>query len=222
MKAALILLSCVFQSAVAQSDSIRSLLRTVEIPSGRITTVYAENGHFEAPNWSRDGRFFVVNEGGRLYRLAVRDGKELEQIRTGAADKVNNDHGISPDGRLLVLSHEAGEDWLSSSIYILPIDGAAVPRRVTTKSPSFWHGWSPDGKTLAFVGQRNEEFDIYTIPSAGGEETRLTTAKGLDDGPEYSPDGKYIYFNSERTGHMQIWRMQADGSEQEQVAFDDF
>src|SRR2546427_6899861 len=79
---------------LGQTDTtIRSSLRTVEIPSGRITTVYAENGHFEAPNWSRDGRFFVVNEGGRLYRLAVRDGKELEQIRTGAADKVNNDHG---------------------------------------------------------------------------------------------------------------------------------
>ena len=103
----------------------------------------------------------------------------------------------------------------------MPI-GGGTPRRITQKSPSYWHGWSPDGKTLAFVGQRNDEFDIYTIPITGGEETRLTTAKGLDDGPEYSPDGKYIYFNSERTGHMQIWRMRADGSEQEQVTVDDW
>jgi TolB protein len=72
---------------------------------------------------------------------------------------------------------------------------------------------------LAFVGERNGDFDIYTIPASGGEETRLTTAKGLDDGPEYTRDGKYIYFNSERTGHMQIWRMHADGSEPEQVTF---
>jgi len=96
-----------------------------------------------------------------------------------------------------------------------------VPRRITQKSPSYWHGWSPDGKTLAFVGRRDDDFDIYTIPAAGGDETRLTTAKGLDDGPEYSPDGKYIYFNSERTGRMQIWRMRPDGSEQEQVFSDD-
>ena len=88
-------------------------------------------------------------------------------------------------------------------------------------APSYWHGWSPDGKTLAYCAQRNGEFDIYTIPAAGGEETRLTTAKGLDDGPDYSPDGQYIYFNSERTGHMQIWRMHADGSAQKQVTFDD-
>ena len=104
----------------------------------------------------------------------------------------------------------------------MPISGG-TPKRLTPTGPSYWHGWSPDGKTLAFVGQRNGDFDIYTIPvSGGGDETRLTSAKGLDDGPEYSPDGKYIYFNSERTGHMQIWRMKADGGEQEQVFSDEY
>ena len=103
----------------------------------------------------------------------------------------------------------------------MPIEGGA-PRRITKNAPSYWHGWSPDGATLAFVGQRNGNFDIYTIPVTGGEETRLTTAKGLDDGPEYSPDGRYIYFNSDRTGRMQIWRMRADGSAQEQITSDEF
>jgi Tol biopolymer transport system component len=102
----------------------------------------------------------------------------------------------------------------------MPITGNS-PRRVTKNAPSYWHGWSPDGKTLAFVGQRNGDFDIYTSPVEGGEETRLTTAPGLDDGPEYSPDGRFIYFNSERSGHMQIWRMKVDGSNQEQVFTDD-
>jgi Tol biopolymer transport system component len=103
---------------------------------------------------------------------------------------------------------------------LLPIAGG-TPRRITQKSPSYWHGWSPDGKTLAYPGQRNGEFDIYAISTAGGEEKQLTTAKGLDDGPEYTPDGKYIYFNSVRTGRMQIWRMRPDGSAQEQVTSDD-
>jgi Tol biopolymer transport system component len=101
-------------------------------------------------------------------------------------------------------------------VYVLPAEGG-TPRRVTTLSPSYWHGWSPDGKTLAFTGQRGDNFDIYSIPVQVGEEKRLTTAPGLDDGPEYSPDGAWIYFNSERTGQMQIWRMHADGSGQEQV-----
>ena len=108
-----------------------------------------------------------------------------------------------------------------SRIYVLPVSGGK-PRLITKLAPSYWHGWSPDGKTLAYCAERNREFDIYTIPVTGGEETRLTTAPGLDDGPDYSPDGKYIYFNSERTGLMQIWRMKPDGSDQEQVTSDDY
>jgi Tol biopolymer transport system component len=102
----------------------------------------------------------------------------------------------------------------------VPLAGG-TPRQLTKDGPSYWHGWSPDGKTLAFTGERGGNFDIYTVPVAGGEQTRLTTAEGLDDGPEYSPDGAYIYFNSERTGHMQIWRMKPDGTGQEQFIIDD-
>ena len=100
--------------------------------------------------------------------------------------------------------------------------GGGTPELVTPNAPSYWHGWSPDGKTLAYCAERNGEFDIYTIPVGGGQETRLTTAKGLDDGPEYSPDGRHIYFNSDRTGRMHVWRMNADGSGQEQVTDDEF
>jgi len=107
-----------------------------------------------------------------------------------------------------------------SRIYLTPMAGG-TPRKITEKAPSYLHGISPDGKTLAFCAQRNGNFDVYTVPAAGGDETRLTTADGLDDGPEYSPDGQYIYFNSVRSGSMQIWRMKPDGSEQEQVTPDD-
>ena len=120
---------------------------------------------------------------------------------------------------MLAISDSTKDDR-RSRIYTLPITGG-TPSLVTPNSPSYWHGWSPDGKTLTFCGQRDGKFDIYTIPVGGGEEKRLTTAEGLDDGPEYSPDGAYIYFNSERTGRMQIWRMRPDGSEQEQVTSDD-
>lgn len=104
-------------------------------------------------------------------------------------------------------------------IYILPIKGGE-PRLITENAPSYWHGWSPDGKTLAYCAERNGEYDIYTIPAAGGEEVRLTHTEGLDDGPDYTADGNYIYFNSVRTSKMKIWRMKPDGSDQEQVTFD--
>jgi Tol biopolymer transport system component len=106
-------------------------------------------------------------------------------------------------------------------IYVLPSEGGK-PRRVTQLGPSYWHGWSPDGKTLAYCAERGGEYDVYTISVDGGEETRLTTATGLDDGPDYSADGQYIYFNSVRTGKMEIWRMKTDGSEQEQITSDEY
>jgi TolB protein len=141
-------------------------------------------------------------------------------IDTGFASRCNNDHGVSPDGTLLAISDQS-QGKRQSLIYTLPINGG-TPKLITESGPSYWHGWSPDGKTLAFCGQRGGEFDIYTIPVDGGSETRLTTAKALDDGPEYSPDGRSIYFNSDRTGRMQIYRMRTDGSMQEQVTDDEF
>ncbi len=201
------------------ATTLYSVLETVPIDSGNRTAVYISAGRFEAPNWTRDGKAFLFNRDGKILRLAVSGGKP-ETIDTGFLNKCNNDHGISPDSTLLAISDQSQEEH-KSTVYVVPM-GGGTPRRLTKNSPSYWHGWSPDGKTLAFVGQRNGDFDIYAIPVAGGEEKRLTIAPGLDDGPEYSPDGQYIYFNSERTGHMQIWRMKADGSEQTQVFSDDY
>jgi hypothetical protein len=203
--------------ATVGKTTLYSTLERVNIASTDRRVVYVAPERFEAPNWTHDGALFLFNSKGRIYRLPVAGG-EPAATDTGFANRCNNDHGISPDQTSLAISDQSQEDN-RSLVYIVPI-GGGVPRRITAKSPSYWHGWSPDGKTLAFVGQRNDDFDIYTIPVTGGDETRLTTAKGLDDGPEYSPDGKYIYFNSERTGHMQIWRMRADGSAQEQVLDD--
>lgn len=117
---------------------------------------------------------------------------------------------------MLGLSSSSGDPKYGSLVYTVPVTGGK-PKLITPTGPSYLHGWSPDGKSLLFTGERNKEFDIYKVPAAGGPEVRLTTAKGLDDGSEYTPDGKWIYFNSNRTGTMQIWRMRPDGSQPEAV-----
>jgi TolB protein len=194
-----------------------STLETITVSSTDRRVVHVAPGRFEAPNWSKDN-MLIFNGDGRLKRIPV-DGGKIEAIDSGVINRINNDHAISPDGTMMAIS-DSSQDSRQSQVYVMPI-GGGTPRKITAKSPSYFHGWSPDGKTLAFCGERNGNFDVYTIPAAGGEETRLTTAEGLDDGPEYSPDGKYIYFNSIRSGLMQIWRMKPDGSEQEQVTPND-
>lgn len=194
-------------------------LETVAIASKDRRVIWTTTNHIEAPNWSRDGASLIFNGRGRIYRIPLTNG-EPKLIDTGVATRCNNDHGISPDGAALVISDQSQGDR-KSRIYALPI-GGGTPRLITELGPSYWHGWSPDGKTLAYCAERQGEFDIYTIPVGGGQESRLTSAKGLDDGPDYSPDGQWIYFNSDRTGRLHIWRMRADGAQQAQVTNDDF
>jgi dipeptidyl aminopeptidase/acylaminoacyl peptidase len=203
----------------AGTPKVICTLETVPVGSKDRRAIFISEDLIEAPNWTRDGEALIYNSKGRLYRIPAAGGAP-QVIDTGFANRCNNDHGISPDGKWLVISDQSQESK-RSLIYTLPIGGGA-PKRVTRLSPSYWHGWSPDGATLVYCAERNGEFDIYSIPAAGGEEKRLTDAKGLDDGPDYSPDGQWIYFNSDRTGQMQIWRMKPDGSTQEQVTRDDF
>jgi TolB protein len=193
---------------IAERDSF-SILETVDVHSG-IRTVLKEFDYvIEAPNWTQDGNYLVYNSRGHMYTYELVSG-EIKEIDTGFAIACNNDHVLSPDNTHLAVSHFTNED-ATSRIYILPLAGGS-PVLVTEKGPSYLHGWSPDGRRLAYCAERGGQYDIFTISMEGGEETQLINLPGLDDGPEYSPDGKYIWFNSTRTGLMQVWRMETDGS----------
>jgi hypothetical protein len=206
------------EAIAGRKPMLHCTLESIAIASKDRRAIYHTTNHIEAPNWSRDGRFFLYNSSGHLHRLPV-GGGEPELVPTGFANRCNNDHGYSPDGSLMAISDQSRGG--KSLIYVLPAAGGE-PRPITSQAPSYWHGWSPDGLTLAYCAERNGEFDIYSVPVEGGVEKRLTTAKGLDDGPDYTSDGKWIYFNSDRSGTMQVWRMKPDGSEQTQVTSDEF
>ncbi len=212
-------------SFVPYRDYIGSRLEILDVESGDRQLVYSSPDPFEAPNWTPDGKALIYNTSGsspsrgRLVRfdLATREGMLID---TGFAVANNNDHVLSFAGRMLGISdHTAGDH--QSRVYTLPVTGG-TPERITKLSPSYLHGWSPDGKYLVYVGGRNGEFDVYRMAADGsGDEVNLTRSPGLDDGPEYSRDGKYIYFNSVRSGLMQIWRMKPDGSDPERVTNDE-
>lgn len=196
-----------------------SSIEILDLATQNSKIIYQIPNSLQAPNWTNDGKSLIYNRDGILYNFNLTTGTPTA-INTGAANKNNNDHVISFNGKMLAISSGNGEKGASVG-FTVPI-GGGEPKQITPTGPSYMHGWSPDGKYIVFCGNRNGEYDVYRIPSAGGPEVRLTDAKGLDDGPEYSPDGKYIYFNSVRSGLMQVWRMKADGSEQTQLTHDDF
>jgi Tol biopolymer transport system component len=208
--------------SLVQSDpwdrGVVSILETLDTETGKRTVIKKFDETIEAPNWTRNGKYLVFNRRGRIFRYDFSSGGVTE-IDSGFVASCNNDHVLSPDGKQIAVSSHTAEDH-KSRIYVLPLAGGQ-PVLITPLGPSYLHGWSPDGKTLAYCAERNGQFNVYTIPAAGGVETQLTNTPGLDDGPEYSPDGKYIWFNSTRTGLMQLWRMNADGGNPVQMTFDD-
>jgi Tol biopolymer transport system component len=198
---------------VPYKDYLGSHIELLDVATTHRRIVYSAPVSLQAPNWTLDGKYLLYNSEGLLYHFNLAT-SAVTPLNTGAVRSNNNDHVLSRDGKMLVLS---GNN--PSVVYKVPSTGGD-PIQLTPTGPSYGHGWSPDGKYIVFTGQRNGDFDIYRIPSAGGPEVRLTNTPGLDDGPEYSPDGRYIYFNSVRSGNMQVWRMKADGSAPEQLTSD--
>lgn len=201
-----------------EDRGVTSVLETIDVTTGERTVLAEFPELIEAPNWTKDGTRLIYNSGGVLYSFDLSAGTSAP-IPLAYVNHCNNDHVLSPDNTMVAVSHHTREDG-RSRIYVLPLEGGS-PTLITPMAPSYLHGWSPDGQTLAYCAERDDVYDIYIIPSRGGDETRLTFTPGLDDGPEYSPDGKHIWFNSTRSGLMQIWRMKADGSEQTRMTHDE-
>ena len=182
------------------------------------TKVYSAASNFEAPNWTRDGTSLIFDKGGTIYRLPVIGGTP-QPVPMGDGMRCNGSHGVSPDGALLAVSCSTAA-LPGSHVYILPI-GGGTPRVLTEHAASYFHTWSPDGKTIVFTRPDRGSGNIFAIDINGGEEKALTAGTGISDDPDFSVNGEYIYFNSDRGGSMQIWRMRPDGAMPEQVTFDD-
>ncbi|MEO7143637.1 MAG: hypothetical protein ABI165_09070 [Bryobacteraceae bacterium] len=188
----------------------RSRISIYDLKDKSTRVLFTADDVWEAPNWSRDGKFLLTNSGGNLYRIPVEGEAKPEKIDVGAGLRCNNDHDFSRDGKLLAFSASTASSH-GSLVFLASADGSNR-RQMTTVTPSYFHGWSPDGKWMAIVAQRNGNFDLFRVRETGGPERRLTSNPGYDDGPDYSPDGKWIYFNSNRSGSWDIWRMPKNGA----------
>jgi TolB protein len=213
---------------VLVASRVVSSLETMAIASGDRRCIYYSGEVIASPHIVGNGSAVLCNEDGHIAELTLQTlggGRPPSSmispprvIDTGSARKIESGAGLTPDGKTLILtdtSHRGGP-----RIYTQPLTGGAL-KQITPLGPSWWHGISPDGRTLVYAGKRHGKFGIFTISVEGGTERRLTTTDALDDGPDYSPDGRWIYFNSDRTGHMQLWRMNPDGGALEQITKDE-
>jgi dipeptidyl aminopeptidase/acylaminoacyl peptidase len=114
------------------------------------------------------------------------------------------DPRLSPDGKRVayVVSHtdEEGNAY-RTAIWVAALDGSEEPRQFTSGARNDGSPrWSPDGRWLAFVSNRDGEDEkkakgqLYVLPADGGEPRRLTNGKESVEGIAWSPDSSRIAF----------------------------
>src|ERR1700681_1394583 len=107
-----------------------------------------------------------------------------------------SDLRLSPDGSRLAftVSEPPKGDTRNTDVWVLDLRTKEVRRFATSAKQDNSPRWSPDGKRLAFLSNRDEKTQIYGMPVDGGEAVALTKGKTNVESFNWSPDGRQISF----------------------------
>ena len=123
---------------------------------------------------------------------------------------VSNSWAIERD----VLSFVTGKD--RRSIQLINTRGEFLQTLIVEESIGHLT-WSPDGRSIAYMSNRNGDPDIYVMDVRTNTHRRLTFDDGRDWWPSWSPNGKWIAFASNRAGEIDLYRMDANGENVKQL-----
>ena len=164
-----------------------------------------------------------------IYVMDVNGGNPRNLTNDPSDDR---DPSWSPDGkRIVFFSNRDGhviDGRPTSEIYVMDADGGNPQNLTNDRNDDRFPSWSPDGKRIAFVSDRDgppRYFDIYVMDADGGNLQRLTSDPRDDRNPSWSPDGERIVFGARREGHFEtkfavtyeIYVMDADGGNQQRL-----
>jgi TolB protein len=168
--------------ADVRNGKLENVVRlTSETKSSLPRYYYSVFDHEISPVWTRDGKeiLFVSNRGhiygtGGFWRMKAEPGAEAREIHYEETTwRARPD--FSPDGSRMVYSSYLGRQW--HQLWMMPANGGdAFP-----VSYGDWDEtsvrWSPEGKRLAFVSNRNGETELWIENIPGGEQLRLDVAE---------------------------------------------
>ena len=145
--------------------------------------------HFYAPVASTDGKKLLVIGEQRRSELIRHDAK------TGHFSEFMQ--GISAEG----LDFSRNGDWVTyvatpqGTLWRSKTDGSERAQLSFSPMRAAWPRWSPDGKSIAFMGMvPGKTWQLYLLPAEGGQLQELRPEERNQAEPTWSPDGKMIAY----------------------------
>ena len=161
---------------------------------------------FNDTGWFDDRRSHIW-----VVSVKTGDGKQI----TSGEDWNDTDPQWSPDGtKIAFVSDRTGRAFDGSrntDVWVIPSQGGPLVKISDHDEVDRNPRWSPDGKTVAFVGSTRETSHpkIWLAPSAGGTASTLAV-KDLDLIPsqiQFAEGGRAIYFEAGVKGESHLFRI---------------
>jgi Tol biopolymer transport system component len=201
----------------------------LEPDSQEPTQITNFNGDSWSLAWSPDGKMlaFVSNFTGddEIY-LTTFDGNIPANLTRNPAANDFLPVWSPDDQQLAFVSDRAGIEseipGLEQDLYVMAPDGSEVTRLTETEGRDTSPNWSPDGEKIAFVTERDGNFEVYVMNADGSDPVRFTRSASYEWSPTWSPDGSLIAYTStgESDVAYDVYVMAPDGSNQTQLTFD--
>jgi Tol biopolymer transport system component len=161
---------------------------------------------------------FVFTRKGEHWQIYVMDegGTNLRNVSNNEWN--DSAPAWSPNGKRVAFTSDRDGNV---EIYVMNADpsavsgdsGSGVTRLTNNEANDLLPSWSPDGKRIAFVSDRDGNAEIYVMNADGSGQTNMTNNSAGDFAPSWSLDGMRIAFSSNRDGNEEVYVMNADGSQ---------
>jgi dipeptidyl aminopeptidase/acylaminoacyl peptidase len=101
---------------------------------------------------------------------------------------------LSPDGTrvLFTVTEPVKGAARQRNIWLLDLASEQLRQLTFSAKSDSSPRWAPDGRSLAFLSDRDGAAQLYLLPMSGGESRRLTDRKEKIDAFRWSPDGRRI------------------------------